>query len=590
MKFTADAFGAKTMETITFGMYDGNLNCIREYVQNGIDAKDKNITTKNISIYFENGDNDLIIEDDGPGMDKSELKEALKVGISKKTDADIGWRGIGIWSGVPVSKRLVIITKKQSGEKLRVAIDNLELKKQMRTNRPAFEVLSEVTSEMEVLPIRENEKDAHYTIIRLESILITQRLLFNETEIKEYLIKNIPLPFDENKFSFAKKVNSELKNHNISIPNITLKFEGKNLYRYPNRADIFLDHIIFKEFTIDNEKLAFGWFLSKNSNKEHLQQPNRGMFFKMKGFTIGNENTVRGLYPKTYHPWQYGEIHILSKKIKENAGRNSFEITDDPIVLKFLDKIKDYVGDLENANHYQSEKAILNAQVNKIKNAIKNENIELAKNEIQIIKNRKSKKKSFPEEPSLKKFQEYLDRLSEQNYETIINLEQSIQSTVPKPIIKVVEIDTLKERIERLPAFCQPIFLQLYSKGTISPELNVTAPIIELLKEKTGLTENDLSKLTQKAYGWKTIEKSDARPLLTISNGMNEWRDRCLGVMIYSLHELFVNPTKHEKGKPSFFWFESLNKTEEQEILKNMVSSIHLVIQLIEKSTFRQPP
>lgn len=588
MKFTQDAFGVKTMEAITFGLYDGNLNCIREYIQNGIDAKDKNIATKNISIHFENGDNDLIIEDDGPGMDKSELMDALKVGISRKPETDVGWRGIGIWSGVPVSRNLVIITKKQSGEKLRIVIKNLELKKQMGTNRPAFEVLSEVTGEIEVLPINEKEKDAHYTIIRLESILITQRLLFNETKIKKYLVENIPLPFDENKFIFAKKIDSELKKYNIILPNITLKFEGKNLYRYPDRANIFLNHIIFKEFIIDNKKLAFGWFLTKNSNKERLQPPNRGMFFKLKLFTIGNENTVKGLYPRTYHPWQYGEIHILSKKIRENAGRNSFEITDDPIVLKFLDNIKEFIGDLESANHYQSEKAILNAHVNKIKNAIDDGNIELAKNEIQIIKHRKSKTKAFPEEPSLKKFKDYLDRLSEKNYGIVMNLEQSIKTTATKPATKVV--DTLKERIERLPASCKPCLLQLYSKGTITPELNVTEPLIKLIKKKTGLTDNELSKLTKKAYGWKTIEKSDSRSLLTISNGINEWRDRCLGVMIYSLHELFVNPTKHETGKPSFFWFESLNSNEKREILENLVSTIHLTYSLIEKSTFRQPP
>ena len=230
----------------------------------------------------------------------------------------------------------------------------------------------------------------------------------------------------------------------------------------------------------------------------------------------------------------------------------------------------------------------MNAHVKNIKNAIDSGDIELAKKEIQKIKQRKTIKKTFPEEPSLKKFKDYLDRLSEKNYGIVMNLEQSIKPTATKPATKVV--DTLKERIERLPASCKPCLSQLYSKGTITPELNVTEPLIKLMKKKTGLTDNELSKLSKKAYGWKKIEKSDDRPLLTISSGMSNYRDRFLGVMIYSLHELFVNPTKHEKGKPSFFWFESLNSTEKREILENLVSTIHLAYRLIEKSTFRQPP
>jgi hypothetical protein len=34
------------------------------------------------------------------------------------------WRGIGIWSGVPVTKRIVIITKKKNDKKYRIEINN----------------------------------------------------------------------------------------------------------------------------------------------------------------------------------------------------------------------------------------------------------------------------------------------------------------------------------------------------------------------------------------------------------------------------------------------------------------------------------
>ena len=101
MEFTDEIIGAKLLESITGGLYDGNQNCVREYVQNAIDSGAKNINIFNESV-------NLIIQDDGSGMTKEELKSALNIGVSNKTGNNIGWRGIGIWSGVPASKELVL--------------------------------------------------------------------------------------------------------------------------------------------------------------------------------------------------------------------------------------------------------------------------------------------------------------------------------------------------------------------------------------------------------------------------------------------------------------------------------------------------
>jgi len=42
MEFTDEIIGARLIETITAGLYDGNLNCVREYVQNSVDEGAKN--------------------------------------------------------------------------------------------------------------------------------------------------------------------------------------------------------------------------------------------------------------------------------------------------------------------------------------------------------------------------------------------------------------------------------------------------------------------------------------------------------------------------------------------------------------------
>jgi len=76
-------------------------------------CKIASILMQKIEISFENGTSNLVIRDNGSGMDREELIHSLGIGVSNKSEEDIGWRGVGIWSGVPVCRRIVIITKKK---------------------------------------------------------------------------------------------------------------------------------------------------------------------------------------------------------------------------------------------------------------------------------------------------------------------------------------------------------------------------------------------------------------------------------------------------------------------------------------------
>lgn len=396
MKFKDDDFGAKIIETITSGLYDGNIYCLREYVQNSIDSG-----AKNIEIFFENGHEDLVIKDDGSGMNKNELERSLSIGISDKTIEDVGWRGIGIWSGIPACKRIVMITKKKNDNKFRIVIDNNRLRELYKSNRKAIDVLSEVTGDAEEQKLGKDEsfENLHFTTVRLESILPTQRPFFNEKKIPTYLSEVLPVPFDHKKFSFANKINVELKRRNIKIFEINIIFNHEEkIYRPPYKSTIFFKDIIFKEFKVKNKQIAFGWFLNHNQNAV-LQKPNKGIYFKKKGFTLGDENLVWNLYEHLYNPWQYGEIHIISEELRENAPRNNFEYNNE-IVDPFLKQVSDYVGQLQIQNHYQSDK-IIERKIKKIKKYIEKCDFNSAKKEIAKAKNSLKRQPSFPKDKSL---------------------------------------------------------------------------------------------------------------------------------------------------------------------------------------------
>src|SRR2546428_14111599 len=92
--FTTDDIGIMLLESNTRGLYHDPLNSVREYVQNEFDAGAKTIKVTVV------GDR-LTITGDGSGMSHEDLISAKRVGFSDKNPRyQVGFRGIGIWSGV----------------------------------------------------------------------------------------------------------------------------------------------------------------------------------------------------------------------------------------------------------------------------------------------------------------------------------------------------------------------------------------------------------------------------------------------------------------------------------------------------------
>ena len=76
--FVPDDIGGELLGILSKGLYPDPLDCIREYVQNSVDAKAKNVTIKITG-------NSVMISDDGMGMDLDELVQARRLGLSIKS-------------------------------------------------------------------------------------------------------------------------------------------------------------------------------------------------------------------------------------------------------------------------------------------------------------------------------------------------------------------------------------------------------------------------------------------------------------------------------------------------------------------------
>ncbi len=579
MQFDHNFIGSNLMEIITSGLYDGNLNCVREYVQNSIDAK-----AKCIDVYFENEGNDLIIKDNGKGMDKDELTHALGIGLSNKSDEDVGWRGIGIWSGVPVCKRIVIITKKEKHWKYRIEIDNNIIRSYLGSGTAISDILTNSTGEIEEIELGGDEsleKD-HYSEIRLENILNTQRDVFTNNEIKTYMSHVLPSPLNDKDFSLAAEVNKWLEENKVHFPDIQIKFNGEQIFRPPTKDDLFFPCVIKKPFKVNGEVVAVGWFVSANKNAK-LESQNKGLFFKKKGFTIGTETLVKNLYLGTYHEWQYGEIHIISKNIIENAARNNFELNSG-LVSEFLDDVGDYVKTIESVNKYQSDKNI-GEKVSKAAALLDKGDLPAAKKELGDLNKKIQKNTKFPSNPEFEGLKSIIDDGNKKSLEDI----DALNTAVKKPKVENPKLKAAKEHmnhvIEQSTPSVKKSIKRATSTGRLHPEMCVTDPLKDTLCKKTGIEINhELFKVAMTAYGVGDVALRKKGPLLTLGDRSNTARDARFGVTLYFFHDMFVNVCKHEKGTDSFKWYEEAPEEEQYQIMSELYATISLLHRIIDKS------
>jgi len=581
MEFTNEIIGARLLETITDGLYNRNLNCIREYVQNSIDEG-----ASDIDIFFENDNKTLVISDNGPGMDIEGLKAALSIGKSNKPPEKIGWRGIGIWSGVSASMKLVIITKMKNKSKLKIEIDNERLRSVNRSNESILKILSSATSEIQELSLDANEtRGDHFTKIRLELILPQQQQKFSNKNIEDFLSKTVPASFNIESFPELSEVSEWLTDNHVQFHDVMIKFNGKKIFRPPyDRSKYYNTAISYQKFLINNNTIAVGWFLTGRENKE-LGWPDGGIFFKKKGMSIGDENLIREFYKQKFFQWQYGEIHVISDTIREDAGRSGFEYFSEDY-QPFIDEVVRFVNNLQNVNRYKSYNVKSN-KLNKIRNDLNSQNLQSARKALQSIQKSAEKKFSFPEQASLQRVKEAIDNHKIEIKTEIDQLNEQIgtsQNEIEAERIRLKKLE-LKNAINGLPKPVRKNMAKFKGEGLTDPVITVADSIEEILKQKTGLNPTKFIDLISGAYGFDEVpkRKDGHSPILRIDQN-NEVRNRRFGVMVYTFYDLIVNKFKHERGHDTLKWLEDLSEEDRLEVSKEIVVSMGLLYRLIEFS------
>jgi molecular chaperone HtpG len=355
LPLTSDDIGAGLLDILSKGLYTNPLDCLREYVQNGVDAGAHQITIKMTG-------NSVIIFDDGVGMDPKALAQARQFGLSNKSLAKyVGFRGIGIYSGFGLCRKLHITSTRAGDPHSYVLVfdfaamrRDLEASRRTDARRPSLlELLSKhifLKQELDTYP-----KDRHFTNVELVGISeVHIKHLSNRSELKRYLLQNLPVDFADG-FEHRALITEMLKQH----------VDGYKAVRILLQSDGLDDETVLKEAirglqapyygpitTSDGRQIAYFWACLTNDRSRIWSTERRekklvgdtnpeGFVYKIKGFTIGDRDKLRPVFKKAQlYRWYTGEIYILDPDVIPNAERDDFETNNAKKALELAVRVK----------------------------------------------------------------------------------------------------------------------------------------------------------------------------------------------------------------------------------------------------------
>src|SRR6266702_5624873 len=167
-----DDIGGELLSILSTGLYTNPLDCIREYVQNAVDA---NASTATIKITG----NSVHVFDNGDGMSLEELVQARQFGLSLKSLTEhVGFRGIGIYSGFDLCNRLRITSKKAGDVRQNLLVfefgamkAQLEEDKRKSANERKTSLVELLSTHTKVCRIQQPlAEDVHFTHIEMQEI------------------------------------------------------------------------------------------------------------------------------------------------------------------------------------------------------------------------------------------------------------------------------------------------------------------------------------------------------------------------------------------------------------------------------------
>lgn len=392
MRFTKFDIGAEIIAILTRGMYPDPKDALREYIQNGVDAK-----AKNVSVKIRQGN--IVVQDDGTGMDYTTLRKAARIGVSDKNPSkDVGFMGIGIYSAYHLCDTLTILTRGENDGPLKLTMQfskmrsTLELQRKERQNGlidgdQIIDLQSLLESNVSITEKDElNDSVFPNRGTRVELSGVTPYFyseICNLDKTSRYLQDVVPLHFDSDAFRYATEVESKINEacgeNNNYYESISLRLqvnnESRSLFKPYKDSDFNNDsaaQLHVRPIMGDDGSFYGVMWGCLNSDRRKIKNTElRGFSIKKQGFAIGRRSDAVKFFGRgnTFFDRYIGEIIITDPRILPNASRNDIEYS--PLRESFYYSVRKLAGffDSEAEKYQEACKAddVLNSMILSLK-------------------------------------------------------------------------------------------------------------------------------------------------------------------------------------------------------------------------------
>lgn len=326
-----DDIGGELLNILSRGLYTNPLDAIREYAQNAIDANAKTVTIQITG-------NSVFILDDGDGMTAPKLLQSREFGVSEKSlFENVGFRGIGIYSGFDLCEVMTIVTKAKNEDiehtlefnfgRMKLTLDQAR----SHPDRPRVSLPKLLEQNITYSYEESTRSEESFTLVQLESLSDNHiNRLSNVEEMQKYILQNLPISFSD-EFRYGEEIENALLENvkGYKSAKVRLAIEGapEVIVEKPNIPDLDPPKKGFV-YSSKGKPIAYYWAClvsgSEGLTKSRKLEEHAGIVYKVKGFSVGSRSKL-GKYISRLYSWWTGEIYVLDETVIPTSARDDFE-------------------------------------------------------------------------------------------------------------------------------------------------------------------------------------------------------------------------------------------------------------------------
>ena len=362
------AISFRLLETLTSSLYEDPIIIFREYVQNSLDAYNEEVNNDKakamddffVDIKIDKDNSNIEITDNGYGIREEEFLTKMRlIGESdkKRIEDQIGFRGIGRLSAMPLCKELVFENKPKGINKCLIFTwDGDKFNELLNKGEDIGATLDEITTNSS--EDHYGDIDEHYFKVKINGYQEAIKDMLKSKNFQDRLRTLLPLSYSP---EFTKQ--NQIKNKYYAFMGqrldkftCSVKLEQEELYKPYTDEDILASGIVFwdlifpsKEENDSGERIGILWFTFNRVIEQLPKNRPYGVLVRSQNMLMGDQYALandairsKSDYITTFRELTQalngicGEMLINYDKLNDNARRDWFRIDEESIKLRHI--------------------------------------------------------------------------------------------------------------------------------------------------------------------------------------------------------------------------------------------------------------